>query len=216
MLIWLDLETTGLDPFKDYVLEVGAIATDDDFNEVARYASTIGFYSADYIVRRFAYLDFMKIDGEQRAGEIESLSRRLEISPLVLEMHWKNGLWIDSVKADKSAGLVDDELAAFVTSAHRTDEEGKTHMPQLAGSTISFDRAFLRGNGDDFSFPKSLAALHYRNLDVSSFNEVARRKWPALYAARPNNETKAHRGMADIEESIRVLKHYLNHLEVKP
>lgn len=34
-LLWIDLEMTGLDPEKDRILEVAAIATDWDFNEVA-------------------------------------------------------------------------------------------------------------------------------------------------------------------------------------
>lgn len=35
-LLWIDLEMTGLEPEKDKILEVAAIATDWDFNEVAR------------------------------------------------------------------------------------------------------------------------------------------------------------------------------------
>ena len=36
-LLWVDLEMTGLEPAKDRILEVAAIATDWDFKEVARY-----------------------------------------------------------------------------------------------------------------------------------------------------------------------------------
>ena len=36
-LLWIDLEMTGLDPLNDRILEVGAIITDWDFNEVATY-----------------------------------------------------------------------------------------------------------------------------------------------------------------------------------
>lgn len=36
-ILWVDLEMTGLDPVKDRILEVGAIITDWDFKEVARY-----------------------------------------------------------------------------------------------------------------------------------------------------------------------------------
>lgn len=36
-LLWVDLEMTGLDPVEDRILEVAAIATDWDFNEIAKY-----------------------------------------------------------------------------------------------------------------------------------------------------------------------------------
>ena len=36
-LLWIDLEMTGLDPTKDKILEVAAIATDMDLNEIATY-----------------------------------------------------------------------------------------------------------------------------------------------------------------------------------
>lgn len=36
-LLWMDLEMTGLDPKDDRILEVGVIATDWDFNEIATY-----------------------------------------------------------------------------------------------------------------------------------------------------------------------------------
>ena len=36
-ILWMDLEMTGLDPVQDRILEVGAIVTDWDFNEIATY-----------------------------------------------------------------------------------------------------------------------------------------------------------------------------------
>lgn len=40
-LLWIDLEMTGLDPAKDRILEVAAIATDMSLNEVARYEAVV-------------------------------------------------------------------------------------------------------------------------------------------------------------------------------
>lgn len=40
-LLWIDLEMTGLDPEKDKILEVAAIATDMDLNEIATYEAVI-------------------------------------------------------------------------------------------------------------------------------------------------------------------------------
>ncbi|MGE5299223.1 MAG: oligoribonuclease [Acidobacteriota bacterium] len=36
-ILWMDLEMTGLDPVLDRILEVGAVITDWDFTEIARY-----------------------------------------------------------------------------------------------------------------------------------------------------------------------------------
>ena len=40
-LLWVDLEMTGLDPEKDHILEVAAIATDMDLNEIANYQAVV-------------------------------------------------------------------------------------------------------------------------------------------------------------------------------
>jgi oligoribonuclease len=76
----------------------------------------------------------------------------------------------------------------------------------LAGSSIHFDRSFIREH-----LPRLDAALHYRMVDTSSFNEVAMRFAPEAYASRPSvpKEKIAHRAMPDIRHSISVLQHYL-------
>jgi len=40
-LLWVDLEMTGLDSAKDRIIEVGVIATDWEFREVARYETAV-------------------------------------------------------------------------------------------------------------------------------------------------------------------------------
>ena len=41
MLLWIDLEMTGLDPAKDRILEVAAIVTNMQLEEIARYEAVI-------------------------------------------------------------------------------------------------------------------------------------------------------------------------------
>ncbi len=40
-LFWVDLEMTGLDPVKDEICEVAAIATDMELNEIARFEAIV-------------------------------------------------------------------------------------------------------------------------------------------------------------------------------
>lgn len=40
-LLWIDLEMTGLDPIKDRILEVAAIATDMQLHQIATYEAVI-------------------------------------------------------------------------------------------------------------------------------------------------------------------------------
>jgi len=40
-ILWIDLEMTGLDPIEDRILEVAAIVTDWDFNELAVYEAAV-------------------------------------------------------------------------------------------------------------------------------------------------------------------------------
>ncbi len=198
MLVWLDLETTGLDPRHDEVLEVSAILTDDSLNERARFDRVVYSPIAQGVIEGY------RLWGkEAMADESLHIPGRAAIHPKVVEMHMASGLWHES-RRGMALATVDDDLAALIKS-HAVGP------PQLAGSTVSFDRGFLAEH-----MPKTLAALHYRNVDVSTFNETAKRFWPEVHKSRPGAGANiAHRGMADIESSIAVYKHYLAHLGPK-
>jgi oligoribonuclease len=178
MLVWIDLETTGLDPRKDRLLEVAAIVTDDAFVELARWQR---------VVRPYGF-------------EPEWLD------PVVRQMHTDNGLLGEVTAATLRRAGVDVLLRDFIETQRKLIG---ADLPVLAGSSVHFDREFMR-----WHLPLALERLHYRQLDVSSINELARRVWPAVYAARPQS-AGTHRAMADLEDSIKLARYYARALEPK-
>ena len=109
--------------------------------------------------------------------------------------HGRSGL-IDRVKA---SGV--DETAAqqqVIEFLQRYVPAGKSPM---CGNTICQDRRFLANH-----MPKLEAFFHYRNLDVSTLKELARRWKPEALAGFTKRQ--AHTALADIHESIDELLHY--------
>lgn len=74
----------------------------------------------------------------------------------------------------------------------------------LCGNSICQDRRFLvRG------MPNLESYLHYRNLDVSTIKELARRWKPEI--ANGFDKKNTHKALDDILESIGELKYYREH-----
>jgi oligoribonuclease len=71
----------------------------------------------------------------------------------------------------------------------------------MCGSSICQDRRFLARY-----MPELERFFHYRNLDVSTLKELARRWAPAVSEGFVKQGT--HLALADIHESIRELRHY--------
>ena len=80
----------------------------------------------------------------------------------------------------------------------------------LAGNTIGTDRAFLARD-----MPELETHVHYRNVDVSSLKELARRWFPRVLYQAPAKQGN-HRALADIQESIEELRYYREAMFVAP
>ena len=74
----------------------------------------------------------------------------------------------------------------------------------MCGNTICQDRRFMAR-----WIPQLEAFFHYRNLDVSTLKELARRWRPEIY--RSFEKKSRHEALADIYESIEELRHYRTH-----
>lgn len=78
----------------------------------------------------------------------------------------------------------------------------------LAGNSIHQDRRFVARY-----LPEVEDWLHYRNVDVSTIKELAKRWYPKQYSGRPVKKG-SHRAMDDLTESIDELRYYRDALFV--
>lgn len=112
--------------------------------------------------------------------------------------HGRSGL-IEKVKASTlTEAQAEERLLGFV----------REHVPMgkspLCGNSIGQDRRFMVRY-----MPQLEAYFHYRNLDVSTLKELARRWRPEIY--RGFEKQSKHEALADIYESIAELKYYREH-----
>src|SRR5690606_34875860 len=75
----------------------------------------------------------------------------------------------------------------------------------MCGNSICQDRRFLARH-----MPALERFCHYRNLDVSTLRELARRWAPEVLASV--NKKGAHTALSDIRESVAELAHYRAHM----
>jgi oligoribonuclease len=116
--------------------------------------------------------------------------------------HGRSGL-IDRVRASTvSEARAEESLIEFLK---RYVPSGKSPM---CGNSICQDRRFLAKG-----MPKLEAFFHYRNLDVSTLKELARRWKPDIMAGF--KKAQAHTALADIHESIDELAYYREHFLAK-
>lgn len=106
------------------------------------------------------------------------------------------------------SGLIDKVKASSITEAQAEQEileflakyVPKSSTP-MCGNSISQDRRFLVKY-----MPKLETFFHYRNVDVSTLKELAKRWKPEVYSSFKKQQK--HTALADVHESIDELVHY--------
>jgi oligoribonuclease len=109
--------------------------------------------------------------------------------------HGASGLAARSLASD-----VDEAAAERATLAFLAAHVGPNLSP-MCGNSVCQDRRFLAR-----WMPGLEKYFHYRNLDVSTLKELARR-WAPEVAAGIAKESR-HTALADVHESIAELRHY--------
>jgi len=170
MLVWMDLEMTGLEPARHVIVEIATLITDDDLNVIAEGPDLV----------------------------IGATDQQLtEMGDFVTEMHTKSGL-LQEIK--RSTVTVQQAEVQTLTFLKEHIKEARS-VP-LCGNSIGTDRRFLQEY-----MPELEAFVHYRNVDVSTIKELARRWHPDVLESQDEKAT-THRALDDIRESIAELVHY--------
>jgi oligoribonuclease len=109
------------------------------------------------------------------------------------------------------SGLIEKVKSSTTDEAQATSQMLtflKQHVPEgkspMCGNSICQDRRFMARY-----MPELEKYFHYRNLDVSTFKELARRWKPTVYSGF--KKVSKHEALADIYESIDELKYYREH-----
>jgi oligoribonuclease len=112
--------------------------------------------------------------------------------------HAKSGLTARVKASTLSEAVVEERMVAFLSQ----------HVPPrispMCGNSVHQDRRFLARH-----MPALEAYFLYRNLDVSTLKELAKRWKPAIMAGLTKHGK--HEALADIHESIEELKYYREH-----
>lgn len=115
-IVWIDVETNGLDTDTDYLLQVACIVTDGNLQELDN-----GFEQKIYYA-------------PEKVEEI-----RAETSDYVNEMHEKTKLWDKLDTEGRPLELVEQDLLAYIVK-HVAEPE----TARLGGNSITLDRNFLK------------------------------------------------------------------------
>ena len=156
-LLWIDLEMTGLKPGEDKIVEVGAIATDWDFNEIARYESAVKV-PQDFLEARLTG-EFWDKNPESRDALINGNCNAHKIAALVdaelVDFARENFAKIEDLSADEQKQVL-----------KKCGEANPCALAPiyLAGNSIHQDQKFIA-----LEFPRLQKLLHYRQLGVSSW-----------------------------------------------
>ncbi len=113
--------------------------------------------------------------------------------------HQASGLWQRVLSAHTTLRDAEEDTLAFLNQW-----VGKKASP-MCGNSICQDRRFLYR-----LMPELEDYFHYRNLDVSTLKELAKRWAPSIPAGFTKDSR--HEALSDIRDSIAELRYYRRHL----
>jgi oligoribonuclease len=109
--------------------------------------------------------------------------------------HGRSGLWQRALESGVSLATAEQQTLDFLKTWI-----GERVSP-MCGNSICQDRRFLHRQ-----MPMLEGFFHYRNLDVSTLKELARRWAPKVFSGLV--KTGQHQALEDVRESVQELQYY--------
>lgn len=184
LFAFLDIETTGLSPDDDHILEIAWLITDSKLETLTPLRSEIS---------------------EHSQVEWQGIWSQLQSNEPVRHMHQESGL-LNAIRSHKAWPLSSSALLFRddIENAQRQlgDYEGTEHSVHLAGLSISFDRDFLKKDptwGLFFDNDVLGVSLHHRLLDLSSLKMFLTARGVPWDKAK---NSSPHRASSDVLETL--------------
>lgn len=186
-LLFLDLETTGLDEKTDFVLEVGALVVDAKTLE-----QEVAWSRCVYHTRN------VRSDVPVRVPT-ELLFRE----PIVAEMHRRSGLIAECDGKDAKRCIDTDWELSELIRKHVLDPNDPKERAVIAGFSSHFDQRMVREH-----LPQTFSLLHYRIANVSTFRDCIKAWFPDALPdwVTKRDQTAEHRALPDCVAALHQLR----------
>jgi oligoribonuclease len=194
-VVWLDIETTGLDENNHSLLCVGAVKFDDNWANEKKFYQIVFHPDPEKLLWSPTALDMHRKTGlyDQIKGPITD---EMKLTDLIMDMPIKEGGVVDIHDLDMN-------LCRWVCPV-RDLAAGRFPKLILAGNSIHFDRKYIKKY-----LPRFEEMLHYRMIDVSGMYE-AFKVFGGIQFDKPQYD---HRALNDAYSSIELLKKCMSHLK---
>lgn len=175
LLVWTDVETTGLDPNTDRLLEIGIVLTDGDLEPLEEFYGCVS------------------------PGDLKFI----DVYPTVLEMHSDNGLWTDCVTGGISPHELRQRLAAWTHDTLVPMSVNYQEEPMLAGSSVHFDRTWIAKEFPEFL--EKIGHRHFDLSSIKAGNIMWNPTFPEPSRSETAGmgEWPTHRALTDIRYDLR-------------
>jgi len=207
--IWIDIETSGLDPDRSEILEIYAVVTDSNMMPVD-HLHLLLHHPVNVLLHRSSH--WCKRHFGKYGNGLFNECNYSTLSYADAEHHLWNFFEFYATNPIGTTRPLNEQRPFFDrtlgAAGQHINEEEEYHVSNrphrlimLAGSTIHFDREFLLKY-----FPCLRKLLNHKVIDVTSLLESVRRFNPEALGSLPKPQN-IHRAGADIYDSINLYKY---------